>query len=69
MLNKPEAAIVKPLAGSDAATEATIDNNNDGDGWIGNYDGIDFSRLRGMAKPLAGPKGNTSWIYKHGWRV
>jgi hypothetical protein len=74
----PEAAIVAPLEGSEAATigttEAAISGDDDEDEEIDmhlqdNFEGIDWSRLKKYCKPPRTQKQKKSWVYKHGYRV
>jgi hypothetical protein len=78
----PEAAIVAPLEGSEAATIATTeaavseddDEDEDEDEEIDahlqdNFEGIDWSRLTKYCKPPRTQKQKKSWVYKHGYRV
>jgi hypothetical protein len=76
----PEAAIVAPLEGSEAATIATTeaaiseDDDEDEDEEMDahlqdNFEGIDWSRLTKYCKLPRTQKQKKSWVYKHGYRV
>ncbi|KAG9375767.1 hypothetical protein A1F94_013716 [Pyrenophora tritici-repentis] len=59
MFDKPEDSIVQPLAFSSAATEASVEEDSAVSVDFRDFEGVDWSRLRGKA----------SWIFQHGWRV
>ncbi|KAG9383840.1 Dimer-Tnp-hAT multi-domain protein [Pyrenophora tritici-repentis] len=59
MFDKPEDSIVQPLAFSSAATEASVEEDSAVSVDFRDFEGVDWSRLKGKA----------SWIFQHGWRV
>ncbi|KAG9382358.1 Dimer-Tnp-hAT multi-domain protein [Pyrenophora tritici-repentis] len=69
MFDKPEDSIVQPLAFSSAATEASVEEDSAVSVDFRDFEGVDWSRLKGFVAPLSTPRGKASWIFQHGWRV
>jgi hypothetical protein len=71
----PEAAIVAPPEGSEAATIATTEvavssDEDELDAHLqDNFDSIDWSRLKKYCKPLRTSHQKKSWVYKYGYHV
>ena len=67
--------IVAPTEGSRAVTVATTEAGDKDNGQdkitsaADSFDGIDWARLPGYMKPLAGSKRPKSWIFQYGYRV
>ncbi|KAI1522449.1 Dimer-Tnp-hAT domain containing protein, partial [Pyrenophora tritici-repentis] len=67
--------IVAPTEGSRAVTVATTEAGHKDNGQdkmssaADSFDGIDWARLPGYMKPLAGSKRPKSWIFRYGYRV
>ncbi|KAF2621849.1 hypothetical protein BU25DRAFT_315425, partial [Macroventuria anomochaeta] len=59
-----------PRAFSSAATEASTEDSVD-ESLVNftDYEGLDWSRVKGFAPPLSTPTGKPSWVYRHGWRI
>ena len=69
MFDKLEDSIVQPLAFSSAATEASVEEDSAVSVDFRDFEGVDWSRLKGFVAPLSTPRGKASWIFQHGWRV
>ena len=62
-----EDAFLPPSEGSRAATEATTEIDDDMDSeerFWDNFEGIDWTRLKGFSKPLTTPLRKKSWIFR-----
>jgi hypothetical protein len=63
MYDKPEDSIVQPLAFSSAATEASVEEDSAVSVDFRDFEGVDWSRLKGFVAPLSTPRGKASWIF------
>ncbi|KAG9387126.1 hypothetical protein A1F94_000018 [Pyrenophora tritici-repentis] len=63
MFDKPEDSIVQPLAFSSAATEASVEEDSAVSVDFRDFEGVDWSRLKGFVAPLSTPRGKASWIF------
>ncbi|KAF2726514.1 hypothetical protein EJ04DRAFT_453214, partial [Polyplosphaeria fusca] len=66
---KPPIATVQTRAFSSAATEASVEEDAAPPINFTDFNGVDWSRLKGFAPPLTTPRGAPSWVYRHGWRI
>ncbi|KAK1912624.1 hypothetical protein P3342_004560 [Pyrenophora teres f. teres] len=71
---RPEVEIAAPVEASEAATVAsTAPDEEDDDGFdtrfADNFDGIDWSRLKGFIRPPRTYAQRKSWVYDYGYRV
>ena len=60
MFDKPEDSIVQPLAFSSAATEASVEEDSAVSVDFRDFEGVDWSRLKGFVAPLSTPRGKAS---------
>ena len=72
--SRPEFTIAAPVEASEAATVAsTAPNEEEEDGFdtrfADNFDGIDWSRLKGFIRPPRTYAQRKSWVYNYGYRV
>ncbi|KAK1914207.1 hypothetical protein P3342_007453 [Pyrenophora teres f. teres] len=71
---RPEVEIAAPVEALEAATVAsTAPDEEDDDGFdtrfADNFDGIDWSRLKGFIRPPRTYAQRKSWVYDYGYRV
>ena len=71
--SRPEVEIAAPVEASEAATVASTAPDEEDDGFdmrfANNFDGIDWSRLKGYIRPPRTYTQRKSWVYDYGYRV